>query len=123
MSMGIHRISAMNMGGMPSAMPVRKPSRVSSVDSGERANVAVAGTTRAAVQGASRSQSADTTSTPGQVHTAFQVVLAALSDAGMTAGATAQPSTEQAQSGVVQQAGNAYVQVEQPAGQALDLTA
>lgn len=120
--MGIHRISAMNMGGMPSAMPVTKPSRVASVDSGERANVVVAGTIRAAVQGASRP--ADMTSTPEQAHTAFQYALQALSDTGMTAGGTtAQPNIE-VQSGVVQQAGSAYAQVDQQqVGQALDLTA
>lgn len=102
-------------------LPVTKPSRVASVDSGERANVVVAGAIRAAVQGASRP--ADTTNTPEQAHTAFQSALQALSDTGMTAGGTTpQPSTE-VQSGVVQQAGSAYAQVEQAAGQALDITA
>jgi hypothetical protein len=123
MPMGIHRISAMNMGGMPSAMPVRKPSRVASVDSGERANVLVAGTTRAAVQASSRPQT-DDASSPEQAHAAFQYALAALQDnAGTSSGTIAQSSPDQGQAGGVQQAGSAYAQVEQAAGQALDITA
>ena len=118
MSMAISRISASGVAGMLYA--VTKPSRVAKVDSGNRANVVAAGTSSQIVQSVSGSQS--DTSSPEQAHTAFAYALAALQDnAGMTGG-VAQPSPDQGQSGGIQQAGSAYAQVEQAAGQALDIT-
>ena len=77
MSMAINRISASSVAGM-SMMPVNKPSRVTRVDSGDRATVVAAGTSSQAVQGISGTQSG-TSGTPDQVHAAFLYALAALS--------------------------------------------
>ncbi len=73
-------------------------------------------TTQTPVQGSSRPQPAATVE---QVHTAFKYALAGLSSKGT--GTTAQSSTEVQSSGI-QQASSAYAQVEQQAGQALDIT-
>ncbi len=113
MSMAINRISASSVAGM--LYPVSKPSRVAKVDSGNRASMVAAGTSSQAVQGTASSQS-NTSSTPEQVHTGFQYALAAFSSVATTSStSTAQPSTE-VESGIVQQAGSAYAQVEQQAG-------
>ncbi len=123
MSMAISRISASGVAGMLYGMPVSKPRRVATVDSGDRARMVVTGTPSQAVQGASRPQPADTSSTPEQVHAAFQYALAFQGNGGMTGGTMAQSNAE-VQSGGVQQAGSAYAQVEQQqAGQVLDITA
>jgi hypothetical protein len=119
MSMAISRISASGVAAM--LYPVTKPSRVAKVDSGNRANVVAAGTSSQAVQAISGSQT-DTSSTPEQVHAAFQYTLAALSCVA-TGGASMAQSSPEAQFGGVQQAGDAYAQVEQQAGQTLDITA
>ena len=117
MSMAITRISASSVAAMLS--PVTKPQRVATVDSGNRASVVAAATSGQAVQSVSGSQS-DTPS-PEQAHTAFQYALAALSS--VTAASTPAQSSPEVQSSGVQQAGVAYAQVEQDAGQVLDLTA
>ncbi len=117
MSMAISRVSANTVAAM--LYPVMKPSRVQRVGPGRSNPLA----SSQAVQGTSSTQPTDTSS-PEQVHAAFQSALAALSSGG-TAGAsgtaTTQPGTE-GQSGGVQQ-GVGYAQVEQEAGQTLDLTA
>ncbi len=130
MSMAINRISASSVAAV--LYPVMKPSRVAKIDSGNRANVVAAGTSSQAVQGVSGSQS-DASGTAEQAHAAFQYALAGLSSMA-TDTTVAQPSTEassnvattrstsMAQSSGVQQAGSAYAQVEQQAGQALDIT-
>jgi hypothetical protein len=119
MSMAISRISASGVAAM--LYPATKPSRVAKVDSGNRANVVAAGTSSQAVQAISGSQS-DKSSTPEQVHVAFQYTLAALSSVA-TGGTSPAQSSPEAQSGGVQQAGDAFAQIEQQAGQTLDITA
>ncbi len=113
MSMAINRISASGVAAM--LYPVVKPTRVAKVDTGRAATA----TSSQAVQGTSRPQSADTSSTAEQVHTGFQYALAALSSLATGTSSVAGPGD--VQSGVQQ--GSAYAQVEQAAGQTLDLTA
>jgi len=116
MSLAISSISA-NL--VPAVLyPVTKPQRVPKVSGGRTSS---ASTT--AAQGTSRPQPADTTSTPDQIHAAFQYAQAALSSVvNMSSTSIPQP-TDLGQSSGVQQAGTAYAQVEQQAGQTLDLTA
>ena len=134
--MAIHRASANLVPVMLN--PVAKPSRVAKFGSG-RSNPSSSTSSQTAAQGASRPGS-----TAEQVHTAFKYALAGLSSMGSTGtGTVAQPSTvgtltsiaatsgtsmaqssPEGQSGGVQQSGvAAQAQVEQQAGQALDLTA
>jgi hypothetical protein len=141
MSMAINRISA---GGVAAMLyPVTRPSRVPKIVSG-RSNSASAPSP--ATQNASRPQSADRTNTAEQVHAAFEYARAALSsgatmgtppESSQTQTGQATPSTASVQSGAqpsggVQQtsgfaangqAGSAYAQDEQQAGQTLDITA
>lgn len=119
MSMAINRVSASNVAAM--LLPAMKPTRVAKFGSG-RSNTASTANSQA-LQSTARSQPADTTST-AEIHAGFEFALAALGSVG-TAGYTAnvQPSPNQEQTGVVQQAGGAYAQVEQQAGQVLDITA
>jgi len=122
MSMAINRISASGVAAMLYGMPINKPSRIAKVGTG-RTTAASVMASQVAVQATSRPQAAETPSTAEQVHATFQYALAALSSVAATGNMT-QSSTEQAQSGGVQQASSAaYAQVEQQAGQALDLTA
>ena len=95
--------------------PITKPSRVPKVGSGRT----FVRHSTADAQSTSRPQPADTSSTPDQIHAAFQYALAAFSSVAMSS--TAQSSPE-VQSGGVQQASE-YAQVEQQAGQTLDITA
>ncbi len=134
MSMAIHRASSNVVPVMLN--PIAKLGRLAKVGTGNSKSASA--TSPAAAQSASRPQPAS--STPEQIHTAFKYALAGLSGTGT--GTTAQPSTEEQSSGAasayaraalsstaqsspadVQQTGSAYAQVEQQAGQALDLTA
>ena len=101
MSMAISRISASGVASMMYGMPVNRPSRVAKVDSGDRANIVVAGTSSQAVQSISGSQS-DTSGTADQVQAAFQYARAGLSSMV----ATSSTSMTQASSG--EQAGRVH---------------
>ncbi len=116
MSMAINRVSAAGVAAM--LYPVIKPSRVAKVSGGARTSSSAS---RTAAQGTSQPQPADTSSTADQAHAEFAYALAALGNLNTT-GAVTQPSPDQVQTGVVQQA-SAFAQVEQAAGQTLDLTA
>ena len=116
MSMAINRVSAAGVAAM--LYPVTKPSRVAKVGSGRTSSASTAD-----AQSTSRPQPADASSTPDQIHAAFQYAQAALSSVvNMSSTSIPQP-TDLGQSSGVQQAGTAYAQVEQQAGQTLDLTA
>jgi len=115
MSMAIHRTSANVVPAMLN--PVAKLSRVAKFGSGRSK---LASSTGQAPAPASRPQPADTSSTADQVHTAFEYARVALGSSVAMDSSMAQSSTE-VQSGVQQ--GSAYAQVEQQAGQALDITA
>ncbi len=115
MSMAINRVSAAGVAAM--LYPVTKPSRVAKVGSGRTSS-----SSSADAQSTSRPQPANASSTPEQVHAAFQYAQAALGNMATGSTSMTQASTE-VQSGGVQQAGSAYAQVEQQAGQMLDLTA
>ncbi len=134
MSMAIHRASANVVPVMLN--PVAKLSRVAKFGFGS--SKPAAATTQTTAQGSSRPQPADAE----QVHTAFKYALASLSSLGTKTTTGAQPSTEGQSGGAafeyarsalsstaqsspadVQQTGSAYAQVEQQAGQALDITA
>jgi hypothetical protein len=101
--------------------PVTKPSRVAKVDTG-RSNPASAASSQA-VQGTSRPQPADASSTHEQIHAAFEYARVALASMGTTGSTSTAPSSPEGQSGGIQQAGSAYAQIEQAARQALDITA
>jgi hypothetical protein len=121
MSMAINRVSASGVSSTLYAYQVTKPSRVANVTTDR---TPAAATTQAAVQPTSRqAPSADTSSsTAAQAHASFEYAKAALGNLS-TAVAVTQPSPNQEQAGVVQQASSAYAQVEQQAGQVLDITA
>jgi hypothetical protein len=114
MSMAINRVSANTVAAM--LYPVMKPSRVPKVGSGRTSSSASTSTT----QSTSRPQPADAAAAE-PVHAAFEYARVALSSLGTTPAAA--PSNTEGQAGGVQQAGSAYTQVEQQAGQALDITA
>ncbi len=118
MSMAIHRAYANVVPAM--LHPVAKLGRVAKFGSGRSESTSA--TTQPAVQGTSRPQPTDTTSTPEQIHASFQYALVFQGNAGMTGGTVAQSSTEM-QAGGVQSGVAGYAQVEQQAGQTLDLTA
>ncbi len=115
MSLAINRVSAAGVAAM--LYPVTKPSRVAKVGSGRTSSASTAD-----AQSTSRPQPAGTSTTPDQIHTAFKYAQAVLGNMAASSPSMTQASPED-QSSVVQQAGSAYAQVEQQAGQALDLTA
>ncbi len=113
MSMAIHRTSANVVPAMLN--PVTKLSKVAKFGSGSSKS----GATQVPAQ-ASRSQPADTSNTPEHVHAAFHYARSALSSMAISSTSMTQSSPE-VQSGVQQ--GSSYAQVEQQAGQTLDITA
>ena len=125
MSMAINSISASGVAAMLYGMPVNKPGRIAKVDTGRTTAASVtAGQT--AVKAASRPQAANPLSnTAEQVHATFQSALAALGS--VAASGTASNYSSQIghtlSSGVQQASSAAYAQVEQQAGQMLDITA
>jgi len=98
--------------------PVMRSNRVAKVGSGR--STSTSATTSQPAQSMSRPQAADTSGTE-DVHAAFEYARTALDNVA-TMNSVGQSSTE-GQSAEVQQAGSAYAQVEQQAGQALDITA
>jgi hypothetical protein len=115
MSMAINRVSAAGVAAM--LYPVTKPSRLAKVGSGRTSSAS-----RADAQSTSRPQPAEASS-PEQVHAAFQYAQAALGNMAAMSSTSMPQASPVDQSGGIQQAGSAYAQVEQQAGQALDLTA
>jgi len=116
MSMAINRVSAAGVAAM--LYPVTKPSRVAKVGSGRTSSASTAD-----AQSKSRPQTIDTSNTAEQIHTAFADALAALGNMAATSSTSMTQANTEVQSSVVQQAGSAYTQVEQQAGQTLDITA
>ena len=125
MSMAINSISASGVAAMLYGMPVNKPGRIAKVDTGRTAAASVtAGQT--AVQATSRSQAAEAPrNTAEQVHATFQYALAALGSVAASGTASNYSSQigQTLSSGVQQASSAAYAQVEQQAGQMLDITA
>ncbi len=113
--MAIHRTSANVVPVMLN--PVTKLSKVAKFGSGSSKS---ASTSSPAGQDATSPQPADTPRTADQVHAAFHYARSALSSMAMGSTNMTQSSPE-VQSGVQQ--GSSYAQVEQQAGQTLDITA
>jgi len=124
MSMAINSISASGVAAMLYGMPINKPGRVEKFGTGRTTAASVTGQT--AVQATSRSQSANPLSnTAEQVHATFQYALTALGNLATTGMATSYSSQmgQLLSRGVQQASSAAYAQVEQQAGQVLDITA